>query len=47
VLAQGNKPGGYSGDGGLETKFALLKLEGAASPAGNDQKDQYTLAFHS
>ncbi|WP_085578529.1 methylated-DNA--[protein]-cysteine S-methyltransferase [Thalassospira mesophila] len=28
VLATGGKPGGYSGDGGLETKEALLKLEG-------------------
>ena len=28
VLA-GNSMGGYSGDGGLETKTALLRLEGA------------------
>lgn len=28
VLATGGKPGGYSGDGGLETKEILLKLEG-------------------
>ncbi|HBU98382.1 methylated-DNA--[protein]-cysteine S-methyltransferase, partial [Thalassospira lucentensis] len=26
VLASGDKPGGYSGDGGLETKRALLKI---------------------
>lgn len=29
VLAAGGKMGGYSGEGGLETKIALLKLEGA------------------
>lgn len=29
VLAAGGKLGGYSGDGGLDTKTALLKLEGA------------------
>ncbi|MDP2699243.1 methylated-DNA--[protein]-cysteine S-methyltransferase [Thalassospira sp.] len=28
VLAAGGKPGGYSGWGGLETKAALLRLEG-------------------
>jgi methylated-DNA-[protein]-cysteine S-methyltransferase len=31
VLA-GNSLGGYSGDGGLETKTALLRLEGALPP---------------
>ena len=29
VLAAGGSLGGYSGDGGLETKAALLRLEGA------------------
>ena len=29
VLAAGGKMGGYSGDGGVETKVALLRLEGA------------------
>lgn len=29
VLASGNRLGGYSGDGGAETKAALLRLEGA------------------
>lgn len=29
VLAAGGRLGGYSGDGGLDTKAALLKLEGA------------------
>lgn len=29
VLAAGGGMGGYSGDGGLETKAALLRLEGA------------------
>ncbi len=29
VLANGNRLGGYSGDGGAETKAALLRLEGA------------------
>ena len=29
VLGAGGKLHGYSGDGGLDTKFALLKLEGA------------------
>ncbi len=29
VLAAGGALGGYSGDGGLETKCALLRLEGA------------------
>jgi O6-methylguanine-DNA--protein-cysteine methyltransferase len=29
VLASGGALGGYSGNGGLETKTALLKLEGA------------------
>ena len=29
VLASGNKMGGYSGDGGLDTKRSLLILEGA------------------
>ena len=28
VLAAGGKMGGYSGDGGVETKVALLRLEG-------------------
>ena len=29
VVAAGDRLGGYSGDGGLETKTALLRLEGA------------------
>ncbi|WP_417822878.1 methylated-DNA--[protein]-cysteine S-methyltransferase [Thalassospira lucentensis] len=37
VLASGDKPGGYSGDGGLETKRALLKIEGVDLPLGDDQ----------
>ena len=37
VLASGDKPGGYSGDGGLETKQALLKIEGVDLPLGDDQ----------
>ncbi|WP_417827375.1 methylated-DNA--[protein]-cysteine S-methyltransferase [Thalassospira sp.] len=37
VLASGDKPGGYSGEGGLETKRALLKIEGVALPLGSDQ----------
>ncbi len=32
VLAAGGAPGGYSGDGGLETKAALLRLEGFILP---------------
>lgn len=28
VLAEGGRPGGFSGGAGLETKFALLQLEG-------------------
>ena len=32
VLAAGGAPGGYSGDGGLETKAALLRLEGYILP---------------
>lgn len=31
VLAAGGAIGGYSGDGGAETKRALLRLEGALS----------------
>ena len=30
IVAAGGRPGGYSGDGGLDTKFALLRLEGAS-----------------
>lgn len=39
VLASGDKPGGYSGDGGLETKRALLKIEGVELSLGSDQGD--------
>ncbi|MBO6806569.1 methylated-DNA--[protein]-cysteine S-methyltransferase [Thalassospira sp.] len=39
VLAAGNKPGGYSGHGGLETKRALLKIEGVNLPLPDDQGD--------
>ncbi|MBX2832330.1 MAG: methylated-DNA--[protein]-cysteine S-methyltransferase [Rhodospirillales bacterium] len=37
VLASGDKPGGYSGQGGLETKRALLKIEGVELPLETDQ----------
>ena len=37
VLASGDKPGGYSGDGGLETKRRLLKIEGVDLPLDSDQ----------
>lgn len=37
VLASGDKPGGYSGDGGLETKRALLRIEGVDLPLPSDQ----------
>ncbi|MCC9621197.1 methylated-DNA--[protein]-cysteine S-methyltransferase [Thalassospira sp. MA62] len=37
VVASGDKPGGYSGDGGLETKQALLKIEGVDLAIGDDQ----------
>lgn len=37
VLASGDKPGGYSGQGGLETKRALLKIEGVDLLIGSDQ----------
>ena len=37
VLATGDKPGGYSGHGGLETKRALLKIEGVTLPLPSDQ----------
>ncbi|MBE71414.1 MAG: cysteine methyltransferase [Thalassospira sp.] len=37
VLATGDKPGGYSGHGGLETKRALLKIEGVDLPLPSDQ----------
>lgn len=37
VVATGDKPGGYSGHGGLETKRALLKIEGVDLPIGSDQ----------
>lgn len=37
VLASNNKPGGYSGQGGLETKRALLKIEGVDLPLPSDQ----------
>ena len=39
VLAAGDKPGGYSGHGGLETKRALLKIEGVDLPLPDDQGD--------
>jgi len=39
VLATGDKPGGYSGHGGLETKRALLKIEGVDLPLPSDQGD--------
>jgi methylated-DNA-[protein]-cysteine S-methyltransferase len=39
VLASNNKPGGYSGQGGLETKRALLKIEGVDLPLPSDQGD--------
>lgn len=32
VVAGGGRPGGYSGDGGVETKRILLTLEGVAVP---------------
>ena len=38
VLASGGKPGGYSGDGGVETKIALLRLE-KALPAAQQSFD--------
>lgn len=37
VLASGDKPGGYSGQGGLETKRALLRIEGVELALGDDQ----------
>jgi methylated-DNA-[protein]-cysteine S-methyltransferase len=37
VLASNNKPGGYSGQGGLETKRTLLQIEGVDLPLGSDQ----------
>jgi methylated-DNA-[protein]-cysteine S-methyltransferase len=37
VLASGDKPGGYSGQGGLETKRDLLKIEGVDLVIGDDQ----------
>jgi len=37
VLATGDKPGGYSGHGGLETKRALLKIEGVDLLLPSDQ----------
>ena len=37
VLASGDKPGGYSGQGGLETKRDLLKIEGVELVIGDDQ----------
>ncbi|MBP3125474.1 methylated-DNA--[protein]-cysteine S-methyltransferase [Thalassospira sp. ER-Se-21-Dark] len=37
VLATGDKPGGYSGQGGLETKRALLKIEGVNLLLPSDQ----------
>jgi len=39
VLASNNKPGGYSGQGGLETKRALLKIKGVDLPLPSDQGD--------
>ena len=45
VLASGGKPGGYSGDGGLETKEMLLKLEGIDlyKPATQQRQDAFDL----
>lgn len=37
ILASGDKPGGYSGQGGLETKRALLKIEGVDLRTPADQ----------
>ncbi len=42
VLASGNKMGGFSGDGGVETKKALLILEGAL-PYENGPNTQLSL----
>lgn len=39
VLASGDKPGGYSGQGGLETKRDLLRIEGVTLVTGDDQSD--------
>ncbi|AUG54661.1 methylated-DNA--[protein]-cysteine S-methyltransferase [Thalassospira marina] len=45
VLASGGKPGGYSGDGGLETKEMLLKLEGVDlyKPKADQRQDAFDL----
>ncbi|OKH87364.1 methylated-DNA--[protein]-cysteine S-methyltransferase [Thalassospira sp. TSL5-1] len=45
VLATGGKPGGYSGDGGLETKEMLLKLEGIDlyHPVKDQRQDTFNL----
>ncbi|NIY75088.1 methylated-DNA--[protein]-cysteine S-methyltransferase [Thalassospira sp. HF15] len=45
VLASNNKPGGYSGQGGLETKRTLLKIEGVDLPLPGDQGDLYLFTF--
>ena len=37
VLASGDKPGGYSGQGGLETKRDLLRIEGVELVLDDDQ----------
>jgi methylated-DNA-[protein]-cysteine S-methyltransferase len=37
VIATGAKPGGYSGQGGLETKQALLRIEGVELSLGDEQ----------
>lgn len=45
VLATGGKPGGYSGDGGLETKEMLLRLEGVDlyNPGQDQRQDAFNL----
>ncbi|RCK53961.1 cysteine methyltransferase [Thalassospira profundimaris] len=45
VLATGGKPGGYSGDGGLETKEMLLRLEGVDlyNPGQDQRQDTFNL----
>lgn len=40
VLASGNKMGGFSGEGGIVTKKALLILEGAMKYEENQQVEQ-------
>jgi methylated-DNA-[protein]-cysteine S-methyltransferase len=43
VLASGNKMGGFSGEGGVHTKRALLILEGAMEYKEEIQKEQLNL----